>query len=191
MLDESEFLSDYGVRALSRHHREHPYTLDWNGQHSRSTIKPGESTSGLVWREFELARPDLDAVNYLIIESLSRSSTTLTRRLSPCESNGIRPLPHHRDVAGELATRLTRIFLRTRMAKRSRVRGSARLQDDPHFRTTCCFTSTSTATVAAASARRIKRAGPDCGQTPPAGRAPIGKHRNTGVRAIERGIQPL
>src|ERR1044071_288633 len=47
MLDETEFLSDYGVRALSRYHHEQPYMLEWNGEHFAVEYQPGESTSGL------------------------------------------------------------------------------------------------------------------------------------------------
>src|SRR5262249_47303862 len=47
MLDESEFLSDYGVRALSRHHADHPYCFPVNGMELRVTYQPGESDSRL------------------------------------------------------------------------------------------------------------------------------------------------
>ena len=59
MLDESEFLSPYGIRALSRFHRDHPYVLDVNGTEHRVDYEPGESTHRPVRRKFQLARADL------------------------------------------------------------------------------------------------------------------------------------
>jgi hypothetical protein len=47
MLDESEFLSPYGLRSLSRYHQEHPLILDFDGRTSRLGYEPGESHSGL------------------------------------------------------------------------------------------------------------------------------------------------
>src|SRR6185436_6178926 len=47
MLDEKEFLSDYGVRALSRHHKDHPYVLESDGGRFTVSYQPGESESGL------------------------------------------------------------------------------------------------------------------------------------------------
>ena len=61
MLDENEFLSPYGVRAVSRYHRDHPLVLNLDGQEYRLDYEPGESTNQPVWRQFELARADLDA----------------------------------------------------------------------------------------------------------------------------------
>src|SRR5262249_11105409 len=72
MLDESEFLSDFGVRALSRYHREHPYTLEWNNQRFSVEYQPGESTSGLFGGNSNWRGPIWMPVNYLIIESLQK-----------------------------------------------------------------------------------------------------------------------
>ena len=59
MLDESEFLSDYGVRALSRFHKEHPYELRFNGSVNSVNYEPAESNTGIVRWKFQLARADL------------------------------------------------------------------------------------------------------------------------------------
>jgi hypothetical protein len=58
MLDEREFLSPYGIRALSRFHQANPYSLRVNGSEHRVEYEPGESSTG-IWRQFELARSDL------------------------------------------------------------------------------------------------------------------------------------
>ena len=134
MLDESEFLSDYGVRALSRHHREHPYTLDWNDQRFSVEYQPGESTSGLFGGNSNWRGPIWMPVNYLIIESLQKFHHYYGDDFSvECPTGSGR---YHTigEVAGELATRLTRIFLRDEDGERPVFGDQRRLQDDPHFR---------------------------------------------------------
>ena len=61
MLDENEFLSPYGIRALSRHHAEHPYVFNLQGQDYRVNYLPAESDYRHVRRQLQLARPRLDA----------------------------------------------------------------------------------------------------------------------------------
>ena len=72
MLDESEFLSDYGIRALSRYHLNNPYEVDVNGQISRVTYEPAESTTGLFGGNSNWRGPIWFPVNYLLIESLQK-----------------------------------------------------------------------------------------------------------------------
>ncbi len=59
MLDEGEFLSPYGIRALSQYHRDHPYKLNAQGMDYRVDYEPGESTTGHFWRQLQLARAHL------------------------------------------------------------------------------------------------------------------------------------
>ncbi|MBF8298068.1 MAG: uncharacterized protein HW395_725, partial [candidate division NC10 bacterium] len=72
MLDENEFLSPYGVRAMSRIHREHPYTLSVHGMEHRVDYEPGESSTGLFGSNSNWRGPIWFPVNYLIIESLQK-----------------------------------------------------------------------------------------------------------------------
>jgi hypothetical protein len=61
MLDESEFLAPHGIRAISKIHATQPYVFEHGGQRFCISYEPGESSSGIFWRQFELAWPDLDA----------------------------------------------------------------------------------------------------------------------------------
>ena len=147
MLDETEFLSDYGVRALSRHHREHPYTLEWNGQRFSVEYQPGESTSGLFGGNSNWRGPIWMPVNYLIIESLQKFHHYYGDDFKvECPTGSGR---YHTidEVASELATRLTRNLPPQRGRRAARVRQTtAACRTTRTFATTCCFTSTSTAT---------------------------------------------
>ena len=72
MLDEAEFLSPYGVRALSRAYLDHPYDFEYNGVHYRVNYQPGESDSGCSAATRTGAGPVWMPVNYLLIENLRR-----------------------------------------------------------------------------------------------------------------------
>ena len=70
MLDESEFLSPYGLRSLSRYHRDHPLVLDFDGRTCRLDYEPGESHSGLFGGNSNWRGPVWFPLNFLAIESL-------------------------------------------------------------------------------------------------------------------------
>ena len=134
MLDEAEFLSDYGVRALSRYHRDHPYTLDWNGQRFSVAYEPGESTSGLFGGNSNWRGPIWMPVNYLIIESLQKFHHYYGADFKVECPTGSGRLHTIDDVASQLAARLSGIFLRNDDGERPVFGNNRRLQDDPHFR---------------------------------------------------------
>jgi hypothetical protein len=72
MLDENEFLSPYGIRAVSRYHRDHPYLFQANGTEHRADYKPAESTTGLLGGNSNWRGPVWFPVNFLLIESLRK-----------------------------------------------------------------------------------------------------------------------
>jgi hypothetical protein len=134
MLDETEFLSDYGVRALSRYHREHPYTLEWDNQRFTVDYEPAESRSDLFGGNSNWRGPLWMPVNYLIVESLQKFHHYYGNDFKVECPTGSRRYCTIEDVASELATRLTRLFLRNGEGRRPVFGDDRRLQEDPHFR---------------------------------------------------------
>lgn len=72
MLDEDEFLSDYGIRSLSKYHDKNPFKLDVHGQHYEVKYLPGESDSGMFGGNSNWRGPIWFPVNFLLVESLQR-----------------------------------------------------------------------------------------------------------------------
>jgi hypothetical protein len=92
VLDENEFLSPYGVRSLSRYHREHPFVLHAGGEEHRVEYTPGESHDGTLRRQLQLARPDLDAAQLPAgrgARALSSLSTATRSRSSARRARGV------------------------------------------------------------------------------------------------------
>jgi hypothetical protein len=134
MLDETEFLSDYGIRALSRFHAEHPYTFRVNGTELSVSYQPGESDSGLFGGNSNWRGPIWFPVNYLIIESLQKFHHYYGNDFTvECPTGSGRFLTIEQ-VAEELGNRLKRIFLRDAAGNRPVFNHQPRLQADPHFR---------------------------------------------------------
>jgi hypothetical protein len=133
LLDEAEFLSPHGVRAVSRHHRDNPYVPDVMGVEHRVDYEPAESSTGLFGGNSNWRGPVWFPVNYLIIESLQKFHFYLGNQYKvecPYGSGVMRTLW---DVAGELSRRLNRIFLRDEDGRRPVFGGAHKLQTDPHF----------------------------------------------------------
>jgi Mannosylglycerate hydrolase MGH1-like glycoside hydrolase domain len=134
MLDETEFLSPYGVRAVSRYHAEHPYVLDCGGQRFTVEYQPGESRTGLFGGNSNWRGPIWMPVNYLIIESLQKFHHYYGDDFKVECPTGSGRFCTIIEVANELATRLTRLFLRDGDGRRPVFGDHAQLQTDPHFR---------------------------------------------------------
>jgi hypothetical protein len=134
MLDESEFLSDFGVRALSRVHAEQPYVLNVDGMDLSVRYQPAESDSGLFGGNSNWRGPIWFPVNYLLIESLQKFHHYYGDDFRvECPTGSGRFLTIEQ-VADELSHRLSRLFLRDADGRRPVFGDSARLQEDPHFR---------------------------------------------------------
>jgi hypothetical protein len=134
MLDEREFLSPYGVRALSRYHAEHPYVLDVDGTRYTVEYLPAESNSGLFGGNSNWRGPIWFPVNYLIIESLQQFHHYYGDDFTvecPTGSGQYRTIGA---VADELSRRLIRIFLHDDDGRRPVFGDQETFQRDPHWR---------------------------------------------------------
>ena len=134
MLDEKEFLSPYGIRALSRVHAEHPYILETGGAVHRVDYEPAESSSGLFGGNSNWRGPVWFPVNYLIIEALQRYHHYYGDSLKVECPTGSGKWMTLWEVASELSRRLTSLFLRGADGRRPAHGFVPRLQLDPHFR---------------------------------------------------------
>jgi hypothetical protein len=133
MLDEQEFLSPYGIRALSRYHLEHPYSLAVNGTAYRVNYEPAESNSSLFGGNSNWRGPIWFPVNYLLIESLQKFHHYLGDGFTvefPTRSGKFLNLW---EVAAELSRRLARIFLRDEKGERPVYQGFSKFQADPEW----------------------------------------------------------
>src|SRR5207247_2339646 len=118
MLDEAEFLSPHGIRAVSRYHQEHPYVLRLGGMEHRVDYEPAESSSGLFGGNSNWRGPVWFPVNYLLIESLQKFHYFYGDSLKIECPTGAGAKLNLWQVAAELSRRLTRIFLRGRAGPR-------------------------------------------------------------------------
>jgi hypothetical protein len=134
MLDESEFLSDYGVRALSRCHREQPYTFRWDDQERTVGYQPAESTSGLYGGNSNWCGPIWLPVNFLIVESLQKFHHYYGDEFKIECPTGSGTYMSIKDVAVELTRRLVRLFVIDSRGRRVADGEDHRLQQDAHFR---------------------------------------------------------
>ncbi len=134
MLDENEFLSDHGIRALSRYHKDNPYVVEVNGEEHRVDYEPAESTSGLFGGNSNWRGPVWFPVNYLLIESLQKFHYYYGDDLMVECPTGSGNMMNLWDVSQELSRRLSRIFLRDDSGKRPVFGDKLKFQTDPYFR---------------------------------------------------------
>ncbi len=133
MLDENEFLSEFGVRALSRYHKDHPYEFHVNGDTFRVDYTPAESTTGLFGGNSNWRGPIWFPVNFLLIESLQKFHHYYGDDFKvECPTGSGRYMTIH-DIAEELTRRLTALFLRDAKGRRPMFGENNKLQTDPLF----------------------------------------------------------
>jgi len=139
MLDETEFLSPYGVRALSRFHKDHPYEVHVDGNTNRVAYEPAESSTGLFGGNSNWRGPIWFPVNYLLVESLQKYHHYYGEDFKvecPTYSGTESDLWQ---VAAEISRRLVHIFLRDSSGRRPVAGGTERFQSDPHWRDLILF----------------------------------------------------
>src|SRR6185437_14178304 len=139
MLEETEFLSEYGVRSLSKFHEKQPFTLEHGGLEFSIGYVPGESESNLFGGNSNWRGPLWLPMNYLLIESLREFHRYYGDDFKVECPVGSGQFITLNEIAGELARRLTRLFLRDATGRRATFGTSALLQDDPAFRDSVLF----------------------------------------------------
>jgi hypothetical protein len=134
MLDENEFLSQYGIRAVSRYHEQRPYVLELNGMSHAVHYEPGESRSGLFGGNSNWRGPVWFPVNYLLIESLRRFHSYYGEGFKIECPTGSGNLMNLGEVADEVSRRLVAIFRRNGDGRRPVYGSLEKFQSDPHWR---------------------------------------------------------
>lgn len=133
-LDETEFLSDYGVRSLSRYHASRPFVFSCDGTTLSVGYEPAESLSPLFGGNSNWRGPVWLPVNFLIIESLQKFHHYYGDDFKIECPTGSGQLLTIDGIAQELTRRLTRIFLRDPHGRRPVFGNDDKLQRDPRFR---------------------------------------------------------
>ena len=139
LLDENEFFSDYGIRALSKYHQEHPYTFYVDGDAHTVNYEPAESSSGLFGGNSNWRGPIWFPVNYLLIESLQKFHHYLGDDFKVECPTGSGNWLNLWQVANEISRRLTRIFLSDKSDKRPVYGNIEQFQNDPHWKDLILF----------------------------------------------------
>ncbi len=134
MLDENEFLSDYGVRSVSKYHLDHPCTMNVDGQQFTVKYTPAESDSGLFGGNSNWRGPIWMPMNYMLIESLQTFHQYYGDDYKiecPTRSGNFMSL---KEVANELYRRVSNIFLNDKDGKRAVFAQYPKMQADPYFK---------------------------------------------------------
>ncbi|RDB16730.1 hypothetical protein Hypma_002430 [Hypsizygus marmoreus] len=134
MLDEDEFLSEHGIRSLSKMHKEHPWGMDVNGHRYEVGYWPGDSKSGMFGGNSNWRGPIWLATNFLLIESLQRFYQYYGDDLQVECPTGSGDYMNLVAVAEEIQHRIIHIFSRDMEGRRATNGGNPKLDYDPHFR---------------------------------------------------------
>ena len=139
MLDENEFLSPYGIRALSRHHKTEPYVLELAGMRHSVDYEPAESHSTLFGGNSNWRGPIWMPVNYLLVHALRRFHHYYGNSFQVECPTGSGKLMNLAEVSDEIARRLVRVFQRDKNGRRAVNGSNEKFQSDPHWRDLIMF----------------------------------------------------
>jgi len=138
VLDEGEFFSPYGVRSVSRHHKEYPFVFDFAGQEYRVDYSPGECATSLFGGNSNWRGPVWMPINFLLIEALERYHHFYGDEFQIECPTGSGKMCNLWQVGQEIAVRLTKLFLPDGTGRRP-INGGEALFDDPHWRDLVLF----------------------------------------------------
>jgi len=139
MLDETEFLSPYGIRSVSQYHRDHPFRLEIAGRVHIVDYEPGESTTNLFGGNSNWRGPIWFPMNFLIIESLQRYFHYYGDKLKVECPTGSGNAMNLGQVAIELSDRLARLFTPTAEGRRAAHGRYPLFQADPYWKDLVLF----------------------------------------------------
>jgi Mannosylglycerate hydrolase MGH1-like glycoside hydrolase domain len=139
MLDENEFLSPYGIRALSKYHKDHPFTVNVGGQEFRVDYLPAESNTGMFGGNSNWRGPIWMPVNAILLRGLLNLYGYYADEFKVECPTGSGHMMTLYEVAKEISDRLARIFLRDESGRRPVYGGTAKFQDDPNWRDNILF----------------------------------------------------
>jgi len=139
LLDEKEFLSEFGIRSLSRYHEQHPYVTHVGDQEYRVNYLPAESDSSMFGGNSNWRGPIWMPVNALIIRALLQYYTYYGDEFKVECPTGSGNMMTLYQVAEELSRRLSNMFLKDKNGHRPVFGGSQKFQDDPHWRDCILF----------------------------------------------------
>jgi hypothetical protein len=134
MLNEKEFLSDHGIRALSKYHKENPYEFNINGEVHQVSYRPAESDSCLFGGNSNWRGPVWFPVNYMIIRSLKKYYDYYGDdfQIEFPQGSGVKLTL--KEIALELSLRLLKIFLKDENGRRPVYGRNEKFQEDEHFK---------------------------------------------------------
>jgi hypothetical protein len=133
MLDPEEFLSDYGIRALSKYHKDHPFKFDTGTEILTVDYVPGESNTYMFGGNSNWRGPVWFPVNYLIIESLRKFYYYYKDEVKVEYPTGSGEMKNLKEIADDISMRLTRLFMKDKDGNRPIFADNQKLQKDPLF----------------------------------------------------------
>lgn len=134
LFDENEFLSEYGIRSLSKYHKENPYIFNAGGMSWKVDYEPAESNSNLFGGNSNWRGPIWLPINYLLIEALQRYHHYYKDSLKVEFPTGSGNKMCLKEIATELSRRLIKIFLKNQNGRRPVFGGQEKFQNDPHWK---------------------------------------------------------
>jgi len=139
MLDEEEFLSDFGIRALSKYHEKHPYKLEVKGENLSVKYLPGESDSSFFGGNSNWRGPIWFPVNYLLLESLLKFHSYFGDEFKIEYPTGSKKFITLKEIAKLIADKLIEIFKKDENGNRPLFGKNEKFQKDPYFKDNILF----------------------------------------------------
>jgi len=134
MLDETEFLSPYGVRSVSRYHLDHPFEIELGGRNFTLKYEPGEGLTRLYGGNSNWRGPVWAPINFLFIRALRKLHRFYGDEFQMECPTGSKTFMSLSQVSDELSRRVQSLFLKDASGRRPYQAEWPRFDDDPHFR---------------------------------------------------------